>query len=144
MPKVESARKKGGDAQGAMKKITRKQVVDELAAIGMANTIFTVISAIFSMVTTGSSILVSRQVGAGENQDAADTIEQSVFLSMVVKLLTGTHQLLFRVTTQKNISHTTTKNSSSRLLTDHTFGQLMYGICLTLLLMLVQRVAKTV
>lgn len=58
-----------------------------LAAIGMANTIFTVISAIFSMVTTGSSILVSRQVGAGENQDAADTIEQSVFLSMFVGIL---------------------------------------------------------
>jgi len=58
-----------------------------LAAIGMANTIFTVISAIFSMVTTGTSILVSRQVGAGENQDAADTIEQSVFLSMFAGIL---------------------------------------------------------
>ena len=32
-----------------------------LAAIGMANTIMTVVSAFFSMVTTGTSIMVARQ-----------------------------------------------------------------------------------
>lgn len=58
-----------------------------LAAIGMANTIFTMISALFSMVTTGTSILVSRQIGAEEDQEAAGTIEQSVFLSISVGLL---------------------------------------------------------
>ena len=58
-----------------------------LAAIGMANNIMTVVSAVFSMVTTGTSILVARQVGAGENQDAADSIEQSTFLSSVTTIL---------------------------------------------------------
>ncbi|MBQ3140522.1 MAG: MATE family efflux transporter [Clostridia bacterium] len=54
-----------------------------LAAIGMANTVITVISAFFSVVTTGTSILVSRQAGAGEYVEVADTIEQSTFLSLV-------------------------------------------------------------
>ncbi len=58
-----------------------------LAAIGMANTIVTVISALFSVITSSVSILVSRQVGAGENSDAADSIEQSTFLSLVSSLV---------------------------------------------------------
>lgn len=36
-----------------------------LAAIGMANTVMAVIFSLFSMVTTGAAVLVSRQIGAG-------------------------------------------------------------------------------
>lgn len=53
-----------------------------LAAIGMANTVMAVIFSLFSMVTTGAAVLVSRQIGAGEGAAAADTIEQGGFLSL--------------------------------------------------------------
>ena len=46
-----------------------------LAAIAMANSIMSVVSALFSMVTTGSSVLISRQVGAKEYEEAAESIE---------------------------------------------------------------------
>lgn len=58
-----------------------------LAAIGMANTIVTVIVAFFSVITASVSILVARQVGAGENEDAADSIEQSAFIALVTSLV---------------------------------------------------------
>lgn len=57
-----------------------------LAAIGMANTIVTVIVAFFSVITSSVSILVARQVGAGENEDAADSIEQSTFIALFSSL----------------------------------------------------------
>ena len=53
-----------------------------LAAIGMANTVMAVNFSLFSMVTTGAAVLVSRQIGAGEGAAAADTIEQGGFLSL--------------------------------------------------------------
>lgn len=53
-----------------------------LAAIGMANSINNVVSALFSMITTGSSVLIARQVGAEEYADAAESIEQSSFMAL--------------------------------------------------------------
>ena len=58
-----------------------------LAAIGISNSIMTVINALFSMVTTGSAVLIARQIGAADRQGAGDTVEQSVFLSIWVSLL---------------------------------------------------------
>ena len=55
-----------------------------LAAIGMANSIMSVVSALFSVVIVGSSVLISRQVGAEEYADAAESIEQSSFIGIVV------------------------------------------------------------
>ena len=55
-----------------------------LAAIGMANSIMNVITALFSMITTGSSVLIARQVGAEEYEDAAESIEQSSFMALSV------------------------------------------------------------
>ena len=66
-----------------------------LAAIGMSNTIMTVVSAFFSMVTTGTSILVARQIGAGENQEAAESIEQSTFLSAASTIIITILCILF-------------------------------------------------
>ena len=57
-----------------------------LAAISMANSIMSVVSALFSMVTTGSSVLIARQVGAGEYEDAAESIEQSTLMSLVTTI----------------------------------------------------------
>ena len=54
-----------------------------LAAIGMANSIMSVVSALFSVVIVGSSVLISRQVGAEEYADAAESIEQSSFIGIV-------------------------------------------------------------
>lgn len=58
-----------------------------LAAIGMANTVMAVIFSVFSMVTTGAAVLVSRQIGARDGQAAADTIEQGSFLSLLCSAL---------------------------------------------------------
>ena len=54
-----------------------------LAAIGMSNTVMTVAFAVFSMVTTGASVLVSRHIGAQESREAANTVEQTILLSLV-------------------------------------------------------------
>jgi len=54
-----------------------------LAAIGMANSIMSVVSALFSVVIVGSSVLISRQVGAEEYAAAAESIEQSSFIGIV-------------------------------------------------------------
>lgn len=54
-----------------------------LAAIGMANTVQNFVFAVFSMITTGASVLVARRVGEGNGQDAAEIVEQSVLLSIV-------------------------------------------------------------
>ena len=58
-----------------------------LAAIGMANSVMTVAFAIFSMVTTGASVLVARQLGAREAAEAADTVEQTILLSLISSIL---------------------------------------------------------
>ncbi len=58
-----------------------------LAAIGMANTVWNVIVALFSVVTTGTVLLVARQIGAEDREAAADTIEQSILLSISVSAM---------------------------------------------------------
>lgn len=57
-----------------------------LAAIGMSNTVMAVVSALFSVVTTGAAVLISRQIGAQDGLGAAETIEQSLFLALVSSL----------------------------------------------------------
>ncbi len=57
-----------------------------LAAIGLANNVMAVVFALFSMVTTGAAVLVARHVGAGNGKDAADTIEQATFLTLVTTM----------------------------------------------------------
>ena len=46
-----------------------------LAAIGMANSVMALVFSLFSVVTTGATVLVARQIGAHENGPAAQTIE---------------------------------------------------------------------
>lgn len=55
-----------------------------LAAIGIANQAMAVVFALFSMVTVGATVLVSRHVGAGEGKAAAETIEQAALLTLIV------------------------------------------------------------
>ena len=55
-----------------------------LAAIGMANTVQNVVFALFSMVTTGASVLVARRIGEGKGMEAARVIEQSSLLAVVL------------------------------------------------------------
>lgn len=58
-----------------------------LAAIGMANTVMALVVSVFSVVTIGASALVSRQVGAHENHQAAQTVEQSTMLGLALSVL---------------------------------------------------------
>ena len=61
-----------------------------VAAIGMANSVMALVFSVFSVVITGASVLVSRQIGAHENDQAAQTIEQAVFLTLLITVLVGT------------------------------------------------------
>ena len=62
-----------------------------LAASGMGNTVITFTNAAFTMINTGTAVLISRLVGAREENEAADTLEQSISLltlsAVVVALL---------------------------------------------------------
>lgn len=53
-----------------------------LAAIGMANTVQNFVFALFSMITTGASVLVARRIGEGRGVEAAGVVEQASFLSV--------------------------------------------------------------
>ena len=64
-----------------------------LAASGMGNMIITFITAAFAMIITGSAVLISRRVGAGDPLGAADTLEQSI--SMLAIASTAAAALLF-------------------------------------------------
>ena len=57
-----------------------------LAAIGISNSVVTVLFAIFSVVTVGSSVLVARMIGAGDSLGAADAIEQSIRLGVLMSI----------------------------------------------------------
>ena len=65
-----------------------------LAAIGMANSIMSVVTALFSMITTGSSVLIARQIGAEEYEDAAKSIEQSAFMGLATSITVTTVSVL--------------------------------------------------
>lgn len=52
-----------------------------LAVAGIASTAFTVILATFSVLTNGSAILTARLIGANENHQASEIVEQSIFFS---------------------------------------------------------------
>ncbi|MBQ8954627.1 MAG: hypothetical protein IJ048_10970, partial [Clostridia bacterium] len=54
-----------------------------LAATGTANTMISFTSAAFAMVNTGTAVLVSRLVGAGEPNQAADMLEQAISLLLI-------------------------------------------------------------
>lgn len=55
-----------------------------LAAIGMSNSIIAMLTALFSMLTTGSAVLTARLIGAGEREEASRTIEQSALMAIVL------------------------------------------------------------
>ena len=67
-----------------------------LAAIGMANSIMSVVSALFSVVIVGSSVLISRQVGAEEYADAADAGTWSAATAVITTSATAnTFEIIF-------------------------------------------------
>lgn len=66
-----------------------------LAAIGIANTVMALVVSVFSVVTTGAMVLVSRQIGAHENQQAAQTVEQSALLGVVLSVTITAVTMIF-------------------------------------------------
>jgi len=66
-----------------------------LAAIGMSNTIMAVIFAMFSVVTTGTTLLISRQIGAQEYEQAGVTVEQSIWLTILASSLLAAGCIIF-------------------------------------------------
>ena len=57
-----------------------------LAASGTGNAMINVTTAVFTMINTGSAVLISRLVGAGSAREAADTLEQAVSLLVMTSV----------------------------------------------------------
>lgn len=57
-----------------------------LAATGMANTILAMVFAAFAVVITGSSVVVSRQTGEGDLRGAAETVERTGGVSLLLSV----------------------------------------------------------
>ena len=57
-----------------------------MAAIGMSNTVVTVVSSFFAIVSGSTAVIVSRHIGAGEGKEAGKVIGQSVFLSVLLSI----------------------------------------------------------
>lgn len=55
-----------------------------LAAIGLANNVQLVLFGFFGIFITGTAVLVARHVGAGNGKEAAETVEQSILLTLAV------------------------------------------------------------
>lgn len=68
--------------------------VTSLAAAGTSNTIISFLVAALSLLTTGSAIIISREVGAGDRAAASKCIEQSLLLTI---LLSGALTLLIEI-----------------------------------------------
>lgn len=66
-----------------------------LAAIGMANTVMALVTSIFSVVTTGAVVLISRHIGAHENLQAGHTVEQSALLAVALSVLIAAFSMGF-------------------------------------------------
>lgn len=54
-----------------------------LTAISMVNTVLAVLNALFALFSTGTGVLVARQIGASDPVDAANVAEQSILFSTV-------------------------------------------------------------
>ena len=57
-----------------------------LAAASVPNQVMNVYIALYSLLTSGSAVLTSRLLGAGDRREASRTIEQSVFLAVLTSL----------------------------------------------------------
>lgn len=57
-----------------------------MAAIGMANTVVTVVSSFFSIVSGSTAVIVSRHIGAGEGKEAGEVVSQSITLSALLSI----------------------------------------------------------
>lgn len=60
-----------------------------LAIVGISNTAFTIGICAFAMLTNTPAILTARMIGAGENGQASEVIEQSIFFAAAGGLFTA-------------------------------------------------------
>ena len=66
-----------------------------MAAIGMSNTVMTVIFAFFSIVIGSAAVIVSRHIGAGEGKEAGEIISQTILISVVFSLIITVLSIVF-------------------------------------------------
>ena len=66
-----------------------------MAAIGMSNTVMTVIFAFFSIVIGSAAVIVSRHIGAGEGKEAGEVISQTILISVVFSLIITVLSIVF-------------------------------------------------
>lgn len=66
-----------------------------IAGVGVTNLIMNIYMSFFFAVGVGTTALVSRHLGAGENQNASDSAEQALLLSIILGLTIGVINLVF-------------------------------------------------
>lgn len=58
-----------------------------LAAVGMGNTVLSLFTSCFAMMSTGGAVLLARAIGAGEKEDASRIGGQSVLMAIVMSMV---------------------------------------------------------
>lgn len=80
-----------------------------IAAVGLAGTIFFIISMIFSSFNIGAASIVARHIGAGENEQARMIGGQAIFIALIIGiivtpfLLIFANKILFFMSAEQNI-----------------------------------------
>ncbi|NLY10846.1 MAG: MATE family efflux transporter [Firmicutes bacterium] len=85
---------------------------EALASVGLANQINWFATTVFAAVSTGSTALVARHIGAREPKEAGDVARQSIFMGIVLAGSVMAILLLFG----QNILHLLFKNSEPEVL----------------------------
>lgn len=66
-----------------------------IAGVGVTNLIMNIYLSLFFAVGVGTTALVSRHLGAGEQDKASEAAQQSMLLSIIIGLLVGAGSLIF-------------------------------------------------
>ena len=76
-----------------------------LAASTVANQAMNLIFALFAMLTTGSAILVARSTGRGDREEAARTVEVTIFMGLISGISVTVLLLVTSSTVMKLLMH---------------------------------------
>ncbi|WP_409291658.1 MATE family efflux transporter [Peribacillus sp. SCS-37] len=69
--------------------------LDEVTAVGIANTILAIYMAVFMAIGVGTSSIIARSIGAGDFKAAGAAAKQSAVLSVITGILAGIVTLIF-------------------------------------------------
>ncbi|MGE5633308.1 MAG: MATE family efflux transporter [Caulobacteraceae bacterium] len=68
---------------------------EEIAGVGITNLIMNIYMSVFYAIGVGTTAMVSRHLGAGENENASESAQQAYILSVALGLVIGVINLVF-------------------------------------------------